>query len=80
MSADVRLVYSPARDALRDQLAVHAPEPPEWFEASVEPPPLNNPGRLEQWKKRRAIAKTVQWPWHYADLVLAERDVVRGER
>ena len=70
------------RDALRDQFALHAPPVPDWFDVPMPARPVEGAGALERWRKLRAINRLTQWPWHYADLVLAERDVVqaRGEQ
>ena len=33
---------------------------------------------VDQWKRRRAVNRIAQWPYFYADTVLAERDVVKA--
>jgi hypothetical protein len=74
--------------SLRDYLAAHAPaEPASWFTPVGPPrpdpewpegfgppdgPPLNQP-ELDAWDEVHARDFTAQWPWAWADAVLATR-------
>lgn len=69
----------PAESTLRDQFALHAPAVPDWFDVPMPPAPgAEYPAARERWRMQQAIKRLTQWPWHYADLVLAERDAVKG--
>ena len=74
--------YEDARENLRDEFALHAPPVPDWFDVPMPMPcpGADSPQSAAKWKVQRAIARLTQWPWHYADLVLAERDVVKARR
>ncbi len=50
---------------LRDDLATHAPPMPEWFAA--------------EYHADYAKDRVAEWPWHYADMVLAKRIPTTGD-
>ncbi|HKD99570.1 MAG TPA: hypothetical protein VKE69_01065 [Planctomycetota bacterium] len=78
------------RRALRNALAAHAPFPPQWNEAPVmdtarpEPETTNDPetgarivvnhGALDAWDREAAHRRRLEWPFVWADAVLAAGD------
>jgi len=69
---------------LREYFAAHAPaEPAKWFEAEIEPAPPIPSGQLtpeqilefknktKDWRKKYGMRHSAQWPWAWADAVLA---------
>lgn len=70
---------------LRTYMAAHAPECPAWdFEPvmpSARPQPVMTPGaecandrEIYDWDRERNKQLAIQWPWVWADAVLAARD------
>jgi len=73
---------------LRDYLAAHAPTVPTWsftprmptprpepdYEKALAGLPGSNLAEVEVWDKMREVARHAQWPWVWADHVLAARD------
>lgn len=62
---DQNPALSPELTALRDQLAIHAPECPIWF--------LSKELGEKPWDNAHQITRAAKWPWYYADLVLSTR-------
>lgn len=70
---------------LRDYFAAHAPEIPHWFDPTFDEPEPETKmvgffhtreiGIVEwkAWAKRKSRARTLQWPWYYADAMLIEQ-------
>lgn len=74
---------------LRDYFAAHAPSnPPAWFEPVMESPEpafnsvrdeetlefiTTNEDEIQAWKVERYKQQAIQWPYAWADLILAAR-------
>lgn len=81
-----KATQSPAALEMRDYFAAHAPRHPwESYEpVFAEPEPIQDGellGSLEAWREawsawrsRYVEAYDKQWPWYYADAMLAERE------
>lgn len=76
------LRQSHANMDLRDYFAAHAPRYP-WhhFEAVLDiPEPHFDPDSKESmrswdaWNEYRSKERALQWPWYYADAMLAQRE------
>lgn len=64
------IMYASDGMSLRDYLAAHAPHPPsEWYQSQREAQTTQgNPWNFDP------ISALIRWRWHYADLMIAERD------
>lgn len=70
---------------LRDWFATHAPPLP-W---NFEQPPYQDPSEITDWsaeavaarnheEMKRELAREIKWRWHYADMMLSEREKNHG--
>jgi hypothetical protein len=72
---------------IREYFAAHAPEKPaRWFKPEMPPEPDKNTltaAEYEEkdfdWRRLLEIRRTAQWPWAWADAVLAAGDIPEPE-
>lgn len=63
-------------ERLRDELAIHAPPPPVWYQPKAE---LAEVFDYEERARRLNFARIAGWPWAYADAVLSFRAKEGGQ-